>query len=130
MIPVWNPTWIGYVDHANRRESITKQDVSSTARVLKGKRKKKRKKCDALSALSPCLCASNLFLHRVACQPMDFCSCQVSLYCHKSMCSVLVIVPFVIPCSFEPAPIRPSSFKSCLSVCVRSILENLLSYEK
>lgn len=57
-------------DHINRRKSIMEQDVSSTARVLKEKEKEK-KKCDTLSALSPCLCASNLFLHRVACQPMD-----------------------------------------------------------
>lgn len=56
-------------DHANRRKSITKQDVSSTARARR--KKERKKKCDALSALSPCLCASILFLHRIACQPMD-----------------------------------------------------------
>jgi len=56
-------------DHVNRRKSITKQDVSSSARVLK---KRREKKCDAHSALSPCVCARAIFfLHRVACQPMD-----------------------------------------------------------
>jgi len=36
--------------------------VSSSARLSKN---------DALSALSACLCASDLFLYRIACQPMD-----------------------------------------------------------
>lgn len=33
------------LDHANRHKSITKQDVLSTARVLREKRKRKKLRC-------------------------------------------------------------------------------------
>jgi len=103
-------------DHANRHKSITKQDVSSTARV---RRKKKRKKNAMRFLLSHRVCARAIFFYTVSLVNRWICSCQVNLYCHKSMCSVLVIVPWSLtPCSF--APICPSSLKSCLSVCVRS----------
>lgn len=95
--------------------SVIKQDVSpSSVRVLK--------RC--------AFCSLSMFVReRSFSTPNRFnnrwiCSCQVSLYCHKSMCSVLVIIP--IPFLW-PSP--SLSLKFCLSVCVRSIWELAVIWE-
>lgn len=86
-------------DHTNRRKSITRQDVSSTARAWW---KKKKKKNAMRFLLSHRVCARAFFFYTVSLVNRWICSCQVSLYCHKSMCSVLVIVPWsLMPCSFD-----------------------------
>lgn len=127
-IPVWNSDVARLPDHANRRKSITKQDVSSTARVLR-KEKEKEKKNAMRFLLSHRVCVreqSFLFLPRIACQPMDllvsskFVLSQIDVLSFSDCPTMSPNAPVPSTCSLQ---IRPSPLKSCLSVCVRSIRE-------
>lgn len=88
-------------------------------------KEKKRKKNAMRFLLSHRVCARAIsFLPRVACQPMDL------LVSSKFVLSQIDVLSFSDcppdPCHalfLRPAPIRPSSLKSCLSVCVRSLRE-------
>lgn len=118
-----NPeTRIVRLDHPSRvshRETEGRVALGANAK----NRKKKRKRCAfcSLSAFARARArARDLFsTPRVACVNRWICSCQVSLYCHKSMCSVLVIVPRTR--SFDhssslPSDLYPSSYPRLLSL--------------